>query len=42
MRSRKEIWDSLQENYGNKDVGTKKYVVSSWIRFLMEDDKPMP
>ena len=35
----KEIWDSLEETYGIKDIGTKQYAVSRWIKFQIEDTK---
>jgi len=36
MKYAKEIWDSLEEKHGNKDLGTKEYVVSRWIKYQME------
>ncbi|CAH9094480.1 unnamed protein product, partial [Cuscuta epithymum] len=40
-KSAKTIWDSLEKKYGADDAGKRKYVVSRWLAFKMEDDKPI-
>jgi len=39
MKSDKEILDSLEGKYGTEGLGTRKHVVSRWMKFQMEDSK---
>ncbi|KAD3067345.1 hypothetical protein E3N88_35225 [Mikania micrantha] len=41
FKSSKEIWDILFKKYGSDDAGRKKYVVGNWLRFQIQDDKPI-
>ncbi|XP_056695382.1 uncharacterized protein [Spinacia oleracea] len=37
----RDIWDGLAKKYGTDDAGTKRYCVSKWLDFQVEDDKPI-
>ncbi|TYK16589.1 ty1-copia retrotransposon protein [Cucumis melo var. makuwa] len=37
----KDIWSTLESQYGGDDAGRKKYVVGKWLQFQMTDDKPV-
>ncbi|XP_048489762.1 uncharacterized protein LOC125491712 [Beta vulgaris subsp. vulgaris] len=40
-KNAKEIWDGLNAKYGTDDFGTKKYACSRWLKFSMNDEKPV-
>ncbi|XP_048492375.1 uncharacterized protein LOC125493254 [Beta vulgaris subsp. vulgaris] len=40
-RNAKDIWDGLNAKYVTDDFGTKKYACSRWLKFSMNDDKPV-
>ncbi|XP_056698330.1 uncharacterized protein [Spinacia oleracea] len=37
----RDIYDGLEKKYGTDDAGTKRYCVSKWLGFQVEDDKPI-
>jgi hypothetical protein len=37
----RDIWDALEKKYGTDDAGTKRYCVSKWLAFQVQDDKPI-
>ncbi|KAA0059670.1 putative Polyprotein [Cucumis melo var. makuwa] len=39
MATAKEVWDVLQNKYDIEETGSKKYVVSRYLRYQMTDDK---
>ncbi|KAA0063948.1 ty1-copia retrotransposon protein [Cucumis melo var. makuwa] len=41
QKSAKDIWSTLESQYGGDDAGRKKYVVGKWLQFQMTDDKPV-
>ncbi|CAN1185666.1 Retrovirus-related Pol polyprotein from transposon TNT 1-94, partial [Linum perenne] len=40
-KSAKEIWELLERKYGADDAGRKKYAVGNWLKFTMQEDKPV-
>ncbi|KAK4400536.1 hypothetical protein Sango_1159700 [Sesamum angolense] len=40
-RSAKDIWTTLETQYGGDDAGRKKYIVGKWLQFQMIDEKPI-
>lgn len=36
-----DIWNALEKKYGGDDARSKRYTVSKWPNFHVEDDKPI-
>ncbi|KAF9611681.1 hypothetical protein IFM89_034864 [Coptis chinensis] len=37
----KELWDALDKKYATEDAGSKKFLVAKFLKFKMEDNKPV-
>ncbi|CAN0918509.1 Retrovirus-related Pol polyprotein from transposon TNT 1-94, partial [Linum grandiflorum] len=41
MKSAKEIWELLHAKYEADDAGMKKYAVRNWLKYNLQEDKPI-
>ena len=39
--SAKDIWNTLNKKYGGDDAASKRYAISRWLSFKLEEDKPI-
>ena len=37
----KQVWETLEKKYNTKEVGVKKYVVSPYLKYQMNDERFM-